>query len=279
MAIEKFTGTFTKEDGGCTIQINETIQCIRHGDACALYSYLSTLPNTWELNIKHLMSHFFWGENKTYKALKFLIKIGLIVKIDHRDKGKFIKHEYILKLRPNLPLDEINQMVGTLMQPTSSPLDDFSRVENSHVTNHHTYKTNNSIKQKEIENKEDNNRYLSSISPSDYPETYYPLPNDKTKTLNPLQLLQNNPHGIPAQMIQDWFVNRKAKRAPVTKTVWDRLNKELSKCSNPLDAFEMMVASGWQSFKAEWINTQNKNASHFDNSSTQYGNNYVEDIL
>lgn len=73
---------------------------------------------------------------------------------------------------------------------------------------------------------------------------------------------------VPEQMIFDWIENRKKKRAPVTKTAWGKINKELAKCKergiDPIEAFETMVASGWQSFKAEYFYPSKKPAFQWD---------------
>lgn len=70
-------------------------------------------------------------------------------------------------------------------------------------------------------------------------------------------ILNENIHQIPEQMISDWMINRKNKRAPITKTVWNKINKELAKCKeggiDPMEAFETMVAGGWHTFLAEWF--------------------------
>ena len=70
-------------------------------------------------------------------------------------------------------------------------------------------------------------------------------------------ILQDNPFQIPEQIIQDWIMNREKKRVAITKTAWSRINKELSKCIenniNPLEAFETMVASGWQSLELKYF--------------------------
>lgn len=110
----------------------------------------------------------------------------------------------------------------------------------------------------------------NSLSPIDYQETYYEPKNKNNKlSLNALKF--DNPHNIPTQMIDDWMTTRKIRKAPVTQTVWNKLNKELAKCGNPVDAFEEMVAAGWQSFKAEWIKSgTEKLKSHFDNESTEW---------
>lgn len=90
-------------------------------------------------------------------------------------------------------------------------------------------------------------------------------------------ILENNIYQIPEQIIQDWITTRKQKRAPVTQTAWNKINKELAKCQekgiDPVEAFETMVASGWQSMKVEYFDNQ-KNLSRksgVNNSDTSWG--------
>jgi hypothetical protein len=76
---------------------------------------------------------------------------------------------------------------------------------------------------------------------------------------------QENIFCIPEQAILDWIANRKKKKVPVTPTAWKRINTELRKCKeqgiDPIDAFETMVGSGWQSLKVEYFQNQNKASS------------------
>lgn len=69
---------------------------------------------------------------------------------------------------------------------------------------------------------------------------------------------------IPEQAILDWIANRKKKRVPVTHTAWKIINRELAKCQeqgiDPIEAFETMVASGWQSLKVEYFENQKKSS-------------------
>src|ERR1700730_7963141 len=115
MAIEKFKGSFKIEKSGCTTLVNKTINYIRNSDALALYTYLSCRPDNWDLNVKQIMSHFEWGRDKTYKSLTKLQDLFLLKKIDHREQGMFIKHEYCLFLRPISPLPENKEVVKTLI--------------------------------------------------------------------------------------------------------------------------------------------------------------------
>lgn len=84
-------------------------------------------------------------------------------------------------------------------------------------------------------------------------------------------MLNDNPHQIPKQMISDWSFSRKKL---ITQTAWNKINKELYKCKeigqDPIDAFETMVASGWESLKADWLAT--KSIKHKSNSMDAFSN-------
>lgn len=88
---------------------------------------------------------------------------------------------------------------------------------------------------------------------SQYQETLYPMPDKNQMKVD----LTNNPNEIPENLIQEWAQVRKAKRAPITPTVWSRLNKQLAMCQcSPIEAFEMMLARGWSTVEAQWINRE-----------------------
>lgn len=71
------------------------------------------------------------------------------------------------------------------------------------------------------------------------------------------QMLADNPHHIPDQLLVDWLALRKTKRAATTQTVWDSLNAELVKCADLGITTEVAMtealSAGWQGFKAAWI--------------------------
>jgi hypothetical protein len=117
------------------------------------------------------------------------------------------------------------------------------------------------------------------IKQNEYKETYYQK-NEANKTILSLEnLFQNNPHDLPQDMIEDWVTNRKAKRTPVTRTAWNRLNKELFKCKNPIEAFEECVSSGWLSLKADWINKSNDKKGVYDHTSTEWAKGFETDVF
>lgn len=82
-----------------------------------------------------------------------------------------------------------------------------------------------------------------------------------------------NEHAIPKDLIDDWLIVRASKNKPVTKTAWRSINKQLSLCDDPIEAFETMVTCGWVSLKHEWIKNINKSKSkesHFDHDDTSW---------
>ncbi|QZI68698.1 replication protein [Pseudomonas protegens] len=71
------------------------------------------------------------------------------------------------------------------------------------------------------------------------------------------QLLADNPHQVPEQLLSDWLAQRKAKKAAVTFTVWSTVNTELAKCAesgiSASTAITEALSAGWQGFKASWV--------------------------
>ena len=114
--------------------------------------------------------------------------------------------------------------------------------------------------------KPDTKPYITTIGTStEVPEgeTNLPVPTPKPKKPRVIsfgieQLLEDNPHNIDKQQIEDWAQVRKSKRAPITKTTWNKINKTLTLIQSeanvsPADAFETMVASGWQSIELKYF--------------------------
>lgn len=64
-------------------------------------------------------------------------------------------------------------------------------------------------------------------------------------------------YGITGQVAEDFLQVRKAKRQPLTETAMRLLAADAEKCGmTALQAVEYAIASGWASFRAEWL--QNK---------------------
>jgi len=80
-------------------------------------------------------------------------------------------------------------------------------------------------------------------------------PNTKTVAVK-------RPEDVDQDVWDDFLAIRKAKRAVVTQTALDGIQREASKAGWSLnDAIRETVSRGWQSFKADWVtNSQNKPA-------------------
>lgn len=80
---------------------------------------------------------------------------------------------------------------------------------------------------------------------------------EKNKNFGLEEILNDNPFELPQETIEDWLTNRKKKKLPITRTAWNKTNKELAKCQkeniDPIEAFETLVASGWQCLKVEYL--------------------------
>jgi len=138
--IEKFSGDFGKEDHGCSIIINQTMNNIRDLDAAGMYAYLSCRPETWKINAKHLKDHFKCGKDKIYSTLTKLIELGLLTVHHKRNKGKFTKPFYMLHTKPvSLSIQQVQE---------DSPRPEKPDTVEPDTENTDTYKT------KKLENKE-----------------------------------------------------------------------------------------------------------------------------
>lgn len=59
--------------------------------------------------------------------------------------------------------------------------------------------------------------------------------------------------GITEQLAEDFITHRKAKKAPITKTALERLQKQADLAGLPLaEVAEIMIERGWRGFKADW---------------------------
>jgi hypothetical protein len=61
------------------------------------------------------------------------------------------------------------------------------------------------------------------------------------------------PEDVSDQTWEDFITHRKAKKAPITATVIDQIQREAIKAGTTIDeAIKEMVSRNWQGFKAEW---------------------------
>jgi hypothetical protein len=134
--IEKFEGSFSTEQGGCSIFINSTINFITEGFALGIYTYLMCRPEGWMLNAKQLAAHFGCNKDKIYKSLNFLKDLGLLTSSPIREKGKFLKLHYMVHLHPqNQPESQLNKEISPRLEKPDVVKPDVEKAD--------AYKTKN----------------------------------------------------------------------------------------------------------------------------------------
>ena len=84
--------------------------------------------------------------------------------------------------------------------------------------------------------------------------------NKKQETLNKKQETNiKRPNNVTKKTWEDFLIHRKNLKKPLTETAFKGIKKEVSKTSISLeDALVMVQARGWQSFKSDWINKEQK---------------------
>lgn len=88
-------------------------------------------------------------------------------------------------------------------------------------------------------------RVVDEASPNQEPLTNNHKPNKNTVA---------PPFGVTDSVWQDWLRLRKAKKAAVTQTAIDGIQREADKAGVSLQtALEMCCERGWTGFKAEWL--------------------------
>ena len=77
--------------------------------------------------------------------------------------------------------------------------------------------------------------------------------------------------GISPQVAEDFITQRKAKRAPLTKTALAGIKNEAAKARITLeDALRTCIERGWQGFKADWYANQPANGKRMPESNDDY---------
>ena len=102
--------------------------------------------------------------------------------------------------------------------------------------------------------KEEKKEYREVLYTDNLPAIQPPLC-QKEMTVTEQAIVSDNIHGIPHNLINDWVVLRRKRRAHVNHTTWEELNKELTICKNngidPVEAFKKMVVFGWPFIDAQ----------------------------
>jgi hypothetical protein len=96
--IEKFEGTFDKEEFGVAIIPTKTINEIRDMAALGVYVYLLSRPKDWKINVKQLKEHFQCGRDKMRDILNFLLNEKFITCTKIKKNNLFTRPHYRVHL-------------------------------------------------------------------------------------------------------------------------------------------------------------------------------------
>ncbi|KGQ30000.1 DNA-binding protein [Gallibacterium genomosp. 2] len=92
-----------------------------------------------------------------------------------------------------------------------------------------------------------------NISPRTSHSINQSINHKKTTQKKPTELELLSEFGITEQLAEDFITHRKAKKAPITKTALERLQKQADLAGLPLaEVAEIMIERGWRGFKADW---------------------------
>ncbi len=95
--------------------------------AKGLLAYLLSRPDNWKIIMGDLIKRSTDGEFATRKALNELVKVGHIIKVEEREKGRFLSFSYEVHEKPQ-PVSENQEMAA-------EPFGDFPQVEKPHAEN------------------------------------------------------------------------------------------------------------------------------------------------
>jgi hypothetical protein len=136
MSVEKFSGSFSKEESGVTVIPTKTIQQINDFATLGLYCYLLSKPETWRIHYKEIMNHFTCSKKIAYKLLNNLIDLGFLKRQTIREKGRFKEYNYTLYLHSYSTISPKtgNGFGGNIYNIEENKLNNISEASASPVT-------------------------------------------------------------------------------------------------------------------------------------------------
>jgi hypothetical protein len=195
----------------------------------------------------------YWTRHQIEHLLKKVISLGLII------SGNYNGHKYdrtkwyaltakSYQLFPELQQEHfIESLCNTISEKTEMSLLHPTISENSEM-----------LLEKFREAFLKNPRPIPDINTDEKPDIDKEPPKTINKPFGLKEIKNNNPHEIDEPMIRDWLEVRKEKKNKVTETAWNKINKTLTSIRietgiKPIEAFETMVANGWQSLQLKYF--------------------------
>jgi hypothetical protein len=228
---------------------------------CWTYNTLDALTETFT----------YWTRRQLETVIKNCIESGLLIKANHNQTKYDRTCWYALtstayEFFPELCQEHFIERILTSISPNCEI--DFTELRNGFHTIVTPIPVTNPI------TKDKDNTTCDNL-----PKTIEPKPIPKEKVFSINHALEDNPHEIPQEHIQQWMLNR--GKFKVTRLVWDRINRILSQLKDkgidPLDAFDRMVTAGWRSIELTYFDQEMKKQEkqEVDFNSTDWANNYT----
>jgi hypothetical protein len=125
MSIEKLDiAKLTQEKIPFTMHLNYVLQNVRHPLALAIWVYLTSLPEGWEVHRNQLMEHFNVGRDKLKDALSFLNQNYLLEYSQEKlENGTFGNSHILVKSGHEFEVIHRNATGGLKNRRTEKPLD------------------------------------------------------------------------------------------------------------------------------------------------------------
>lgn len=226
-----------------SIILNKEIDCLTLG----IYVKILVLGKKWQLNIKGLSSYFEISDMKIRKSIALLEKEGYISRKAVQDEktGKLAGWNYTLH---TIPLEE-NKRTCAGRKNNEETVYPENRQHGYPTTrlsdNTETGEDNNNKLKEDID--------LKEISkPNQYKEKEDKSSSKKKNSFPFRQALIDL--GVRPEIVNDWLIVRKNKRASNTETAFKRIKSEIAKSGRSAnDCITLAVERSWQGFMAEWM--------------------------
>lgn len=207
---------------------NKNIDC----ETLGIYTRIIVLGLKWKLNIKGLSTHLDISDSRIRRSIALLEQEGYVVRTAVRGEGgKFYGWNY--QIMPT-PIEESKR--SSAGKPTSQKTDTRLNGQDGEPT---TRLTDNTVNGGDNKNK---------------PKESIDLNKDKNKNKSfdfKRALLDL---GIEENIVNDWLLVRKQKKATNTETAFKRIKNEIALSGiSANECITLAVERCWMGFKAEWV--------------------------
>jgi hypothetical protein len=237
--------------------IDRLLKMDNPADCIALYTFYA-YTRKWQKNSAVYATSDFamkgldWGRDRFSKAKAQLKESGFVEDVQRKDEsGKVVGWYVGVRFAQNATLAnfDVKQIEN---HPTDFPQGGSSTVWKNRtqipITNTKIPITNNKIQTTNIKEED----LFSSIRIEEN--------KPKKKKLAAIQ----KPDGVSEQVWDDFIALRKAKRAPLTETAMNSIQREVKISGWTLeDALTECVSRGWQGFKASWVANQSNQQDEY----------------